>query len=586
MLDNAKSPAESVAEQTLERLRSCIDAGTSFRLEAGAGAGKTYSLIEALKHLITARGPAMRKRHQQIACITYTNVACDQIKKRIDDNPLVLVSTIHAFLWPIIRPFQSTLRELVSQLPNWPERLEEVGGIGTRRVDYELGYPRAPEDADFITLHHDDVISLAVRLLTYDKFLKSFVARFPILLVDEYQDTDKDLTAALKEHVLDKDSGLLIGFFGDHWQKIYGEGCGSIEHARLSVIDKGANFRSTAEIVDVLNRMRPELPQQLARVGAAGSVAVFTTNNWVGARRTGQHWKDDLEAGTAHNALVALKTLLTDRGWDLSPGPTKILVLTHGVLAREQNYSGIAEIFSGRSEQFAKKENPHIAFLVDTVEPVCKAYAEKRYGEMLAAIGARAAKIRSHSDKAAWAKEMEILMTLRGTGTIGEVIDHLRKSRRLPIPEAVVRRESARELAETQPVTDEDDARRIEQLTRLRVVPYRQVTALDLFIDGNTPFSTKHGVKGAQFENVIVVCGRGWNHYDFNQMLELARSTIPAAKKDFYERNRNLFYVACSRPQTRLALLFTQRLSTNAMNTLTRWFGTSAVSELAQPTGS
>jgi hypothetical protein len=36
----------------------------------------------------------------------------------------------------------------------------------------------------------------------------------------------------------------------------------------------------------------------------------------------------------------------------------------------------------------------------------------------------------------------------------------------------------------------------------LRAVSYTELIALDQFIDGHTPFATKHGVKGAEFENV------------------------------------------------------------------------------------
>jgi DNA helicase-2/ATP-dependent DNA helicase PcrA len=86
-------------------------------------------------------------------------------------------------------------------------------------------------------------------------------------------------------------------------------------------------------------------------------------------------------------------------------------------------------------------------------------------------------------------------------------------------------------------------------------------------------------VKGAEFENVLVVFGRGWNRYDFNQFLELAGMgrSVPAAKADFFERNRNLFYVVCSRPKKRLALLFTQKLTDSAMTTLAHWFGSQTI---------
>ena len=89
-------------------------------------------------------------------------------------------------------------------------------------------------------------------------------------------------------------------------------------------------------------------------------------------------------------------------------------------------------------------------------------------------------------------------------------------------------------------------------------------------------------MKGAEFENVLVVVGRGWSQYNFNQMLELAADDahIPPNKQTAFERNRNLFYVTCSRPKRRLAILFTQELSAVAMRTASDWFGDDAIETL------
>ena len=52
------------------------------------------------------------------------------------------------------------------------------------------------------------------------------------------------------------------------------------------------------------------------------------------------------------------------------------------------------------------------------------------------------------------------------------------------------------------------------------------------------------------------------------------------AKQAAFERNRNLFYVAYSRPKRRLALLFTQKLSPMARGTLGQWFGADVIESL------
>jgi len=324
--------------------------------------------------------------------------------------------------------------------------------------------------------------------------------------------------------------------------------------------------------------MRPDLPQEVEDPHATGSVAVFHTNAWQGERRKGGHWSGDLPDTAAHMYLQeVMKTLAAD-GWDFASGSSKILMLTHNILATEQGYQQLAGTFS-RNESFIKKEDAHIAFLVDTVEPVCRAFERKKYGEMFAVFSGRTKVILSHADKAAWFDHVDSLAKLRQTATIGAVVDHVRGGNRIPLPDAIDGKERA--LAKRPEPVNPDKPDEIERLRTLRAVPYKQVVALADFIAEKTPFSTKHGVKGAEFENVLVVFGRGWNQYNFGQFLEWASlRDIPADKIEAYQRNRNLFYVVCSRPKRRLALLFTQELTPRALETIALWFGNAAIHPL------
>src|SRR3546814_8347653 len=56
-------------------------------------------------------------------------------------------------------------------------------------------------------------------------------------------------------------------------------------------------------------------------------------------------------------------------------------------------------------------------------------------------------------------------------------------------------------------------------------------------------------------------------------MLEWMDPGPPEDRVAFFESNRNLFYVACSRPKRRLALLFTQVLSAAALAKVSELFG-------------
>lgn len=613
MSDAVPNPAQVAAQEAWAQLQACLDQHHSFIFEAGAGAGKTYSLVEALRYLIKRDGTQLIRSNQQVACITYTNVATKEIETRTDQHPAIYSSTIHSFCWTLIQGFQPFLRSELPNIAGWPERLKEsakravdrmvkervealgekdadvvaiatalqhhlkqLETVGTRKVEYSLGHPRA--DKTTISLGHNDVLVLAAKLLENEKFRRVLAGRFPVVFIDEYQDTDNVIFDALKAHVIGTDSSPLIGFFGDHWQKIYGTGCGKIEHPKLKPIGKKANFRSVPAIVNCLNRMRPELPQEVKDPTAAGSALVFHTNEWKGARLTGGHWGGDVPSVVAHSYLQTVQKKLVEIGWDFAPETSKVLMLTHNVLAAEQGYQQLAAAFP-RTESYIKKEDPHISLLVDIVEPVCRAFAGRRYGEMLGVLGGKTQVIKSHADKTAWSEHIASLLKLRETQSIGTVLDHIREGQLFPVPEAVERKERALEKLGASPVPDEGEE--VTRLRQFRAVPYKEVIALKEFIDEKTPFSTKHGVKGAEFENVLVVFGRGWNLYNFAQFLEWAGAAgVPVGKTDTYERNRNLFYVACSRPKKRLALLFTQELTPSALATIAAWFGADAIHSL------
>lgn len=569
----AVSPAEKEGIRALSEIEKCITNKQCFKLEAGAGAGKTYSLIKTLELLIEQEGRRMPRLNQKIACITFTNVAQKEIEARIDKNPLIHCDTIHGFCWSIISRYQSQLRTILPEMGAWSDRLEEAGGVGSRRVEYTLGYRRISDEA--ISLHHDDILPLKIELLKFEKFRNIFRQLYPIILIDEYQDTNNDWIEAIKEQYLDKEDPPLFGFFGDHWQKIYGNGCGELIHPAIKEIGKGANFRSVSTIVDCLNRMRPELEQFVEDPEKLGEIHVFHTNNWNGARLTGAHYGGDLPDDEASLALSTVKNILLEQEWNFSAGTTKILMLTHRALGKQQGYSSLPSLFR-YNDSFTKKENPHIAFFVDHLEPACQAFNDKKFGAMFLSLGIKGKYISKLSDKKSWSQSMTRLNELRESGTVLEVIAHLMKTGIPRLPDSVKKVEA--KLSSFDFESGEDLPRALEELRSLHDVKYQEIVSLANYLDGHSPFETKHGVKGAQFENVLVILGRGWNQYNFNEMLEWAGAgNVPAGKVKKYENNRNLFYVACSRPKKRLAFLFTQELSFQGLNTVNQWFGSENV---------
>ena len=570
------SPAEKASIECIEKVFASLTANKNFLVEAGAGAGKTYTLIKALQHQIKNNSDIFLRSNKKIACITYTNVAKEEIQSRTDNSPIIFAETIHAFGWHVIKDFQKAIREQIPNLTDrWKERIEEAGGITQQTVIYNLGYPKIT--ADEIFLHHDDVIKLLTHLLDDKKFQKILTNKFPVIFIDEYQDTNIHLANAIVENFIETEEGPLIGFFGDHWQKIYGSNsCGLITatEGKLEIIGKQANFRSDKLIVKALNKIRPELEQHESDPDSTGEILIYHSNNYTGERRTGNHWKDDLPEATAHDYLSKTITKLQEKGWNIDADTTKVLMLTNSVLASEQNYQNIFQVFSD-TDDYLKKNDDYISFLSDIVEPGSVAFQNKKYGEMLEAFNMNAPRIRKHADKEAWHSDMTRLIEARNNGTLGSVVDILKETKRPRISKKVEEKEKRlfeinQKALEQQ--TEEEIAFR-EKIKNIRSIPYSELINVVQYIDDKTLFSTKHGVKGAEFENVLVVFGRGWNNYNWNQMLEWATNGIPKGKQESFERNRNLFYVACSRPKKRLTLLFTQELSATAITTLQNWFG-------------
>ncbi|MGO8328254.1 UvrD-helicase domain-containing protein [Rhizobium ruizarguesonis] len=568
MIDRDPSPAVVAAQKAQERLEAALADGKNFRLEAGAGAGKTYSLVAALKRIIAEKGPALVHAGQKVACITYTEVARNEIAQEIEEHPAILVNTIHGFGWAFISRFQKQLRDMVATQETRQQAIVAAGGIHDQTVEYSLGFFGINEER--ITLHHDDIPRFLAALLSNAKFQRIFRSLYPILFIDEYQDTDPLVMTALSENFFATGQGPIIGLFGDHWQTIYRKDYQLANFPNVEGIDKGSNFRSVPVIVNVLNQLRPELKQYVDDETAEGEARFFHCNAYSGARVDSRSGKQELPSEVYADFIARMRAQLGEDGWDFDPEKTKILLLTHNAIAAERGYPNLAAVFE-HNEAFSKKEDATIAFLADVVEPVCQAYAAGSTGEMFRLLGG-APTIRRPADKAGWRADMDQLVKLRAEGTIGDVLDLLKQTKRPRVADRVAKREE--EILQLEPEPTEGESKSLRRHLRLRDVAYKELVALIEFIDGFTPLATQHSVKGAQFENVLVILSGGWNHYNWPRFLDyLQTGKVTEKDQAGFHRARNLFYVAVSRPEKRLAVLVTQALSDNALAAAERLFG-------------
>ncbi len=570
MDDALQASAESESQRAFAQIVDALQQKKSFKLEAGAGAGKTFSLVQALDRILGDRQTFLPLPYQRVACLTYTNVARDEIRARVGLDSAILVDTLHGFLWEMIAPFQKPMMERLRSLGR--AQFDELDADEIVAVEYTLGIPSVRDQV--ASLHHEDVPSLAAELFREKKFVKVIADRFPVVFVDEYQDTPAGVLEAALVGFDGLDRPPIVGLFGDAWQQIYDGTCGSIEHQGLSAIPKKANFRSDRAIVDLLNKLRPSLPQAPSDNAMDGSVTVFHTNHWVGERQKGQ-WKGQISEEATSESLAQVRKWLLESGITDGHDDVKILMLTHSSIGNELGYPSLSRVFR-YNDSFIKKQDPTIEFFTDSLELALEAYEQRRFGLMFAVLGGRGPYLRSAGDKLRWAAGLSSLTAICASGTVGDVLDAIQDLNMFPLPSRVAARE-----ADSRRAADTMDPRRLVEHRKLRDVSYSEIRALRSYLAEQSVFSTKHSVKGAEFDNVLVVVGRGWSKYDFGKMLAAdPDADMNEKERASFERARNLFYVACSRAKRNLVLLFVQELDAPAEARLQELVGRNNIHEV------
>ena len=541
---------------TLKAIQDCLDAQESFVVEAGAGSGKTRSLIETVQSLLSAKRLEFEKTNRKLVCITFTNVAKNEIIDRLNSDPLVLVDTIHEFLWKVIAPFQRELRlEVLAQNAAAKAPIEELDELlKTQRITYGQ-YGRHFDRGE---LHHNDVISIAGALFEkYPKITRVAADQFPFIFVDEYQDTSQTVVDLLLSYFVKNPRRPVVGFFGDSMQQIYDSNVTDVagQHG-LSLITKVENYRCSVAVIGVLNRLRADLTQEPTGANKPGNVHLMTS------------------VGSAPQAYEVAMKQLESEGWTLEN--TKILMLTHKGIAREIGYTDLLAAFAQRSfgaEQLTERED-EFGELFTFVEGLGRAYDGKRYGEFLNLLGQSGVAIKSLSDKSEIAAEMAKLDEARESGTVSKVVEVLNDSPRIPLPRRM--RKLLVRLAADPSEDDESFAKRRSSYEATLAVPWDRVEKFVDYADEHTPFSTKHGVKGAEFENVLVIVDDSlWNQYKFAQVF-----TDDHSNERRLQKSRKLLYVCFSRAMNGLAVLCLGSLSTDEIAGAEALLGVSTVEVL------
>ena len=335
-------------EDEVKEILQCIENKKNFILTGGAGSGKTYSLVSLIQEI------GRLYPNKSIICITYTNNAVAEIKSRISNDKL-FVSTIHEFLWKIIKKYQKELKETMIELIYSEEEkykkftlpkdnLEKnemkinLGYFLNSEIVYDEYYSLKSEENSKIG--HDEVLLIAEKMFEkYSKLCDILKDNANFIFIDEYQDTSEEVTNIFLNHINKSKKENIIGFFGDSMQSIYETGIGNIKNDSLKRINKIQNRRNPLKVIELTNRLRDDGIKQIP----SKDTQATNINEGTGKIKEGNVkfiYSDN-------NILEELKKTYIFNDWDFKNIlNTKELRLTHKLNAENSGFKELYNLYT------------------------------------------------------------------------------------------------------------------------------------------------------------------------------------------------------------------------------------------------
>lgn len=591
-----------------EEIVTCINNKQSYIVEAGAGSGKTFSLVQTLRYIIQVQGEILQGKKQKIICITYTNVAKNEIIKRIEYNDLVSVFTIHEFLWQTIKPYQKQLKIELCKLNEYRlaidlEKGKEskyIANLSDRVQNIQSVFYNDSSFRDFEQgeLHHDDVIDLSKMIFENYSLIRSIVSqKYPYILIDEYQDSSEETITLLVDYLLYSNNGqIVLGFYGDSHQKIYDIGIGDLKKYYntsdpvLKLIKKEENYRSSIEVVNLLNKFRTNI-QQVPKNEISGSITFLYWNDHPEKPKKGiREFNKDLK--TYKNKIydnVVIK--LENEKWKFDgESNDKILVLANSRIAERAGFSELYSIYSKRNSLTVKDnllDRNHILIklfcgYIDKktsqerrvgLEHLLDYWNNKNQNEVIRFIRKNGTFLNSfkHESKKEITDILNELSQNRKDKTVQEVIEIIEDKGLIfskNYNDFVAKiNQNLEELESNKKDRIQKDKDLYESFLSL---PYQEVLNFWKHTQNQTVFSTKHGTKGDEYRNVLtVIDDTEWiQKHNFDSFFN--NSDNDELRKLL---TRNLFYVECSRAKENLVVLMLSKLSDDSLINIKKWFG-------------
>lgn len=578
--------------QVDETLEKCIlsTPRKSFFLFAGAGSGKTHSLVLLLKKIRDSIGKDLLVQGKNVAVITFTNAATDEIVNRLDYSLVFHVSTIHSFVWDAIKYYQADIKHLYCQyiqedIQKLYEKQEKAKSKKTKtyqsnaeKIEHlkeKLGKAKAIEkfvynpngsNAEYNALNHAEVIKISAQMIMDNIMLQRIIAqRYPILLIDESQDTKKELVDAFFKIQENFSDIFTLGLLGDQKQRIYTDGKENMVNIIPSEWEqpvKRMNYRCAKRIVKLANTIGKDLDiyaeQNPKEDAADGLVRLFIV------QQQNEIDKDDIE----QTIMDIMCNQTHDAKWSGADADVKTLTLEHMMAARRL---GFAQFFGPLSKvdkyqmAFLQGKVSELDFFTKEVLPIADSInGDGRNAlEILKAYSPLLSKQNTEKPYELYLRcrddSQKVANIVNGNHSIRDVVKVVCSSQLLPVPE-VLRQASILSTTDVNDEWEED----LQAWVMVMDLPINMVRGYDDYVNQRTRFDTHQGVKGLEFDRVMVIIddseAKGFMFsYDklfgVKELTEIDKKHIEAGEESSVDRTQRLFYVTCTRAKESLAIV-------------------------------
>lgn len=613
-----------------ETIQSCIDftQPKSFFLYAGAGSGKTRSLVNAIRHICREQGRRLALSGQRLGVITYTNAACDEIKNRLEFDQRVETSTIHSFAWSLIAGYDNNIRgwlrnnlliqiaELEAQQargrPNTQASIDRARSIENKRQRHDtLGeihrfiYSPTSDNRTQDALNHSEVIAMTADfLVTKPALQRLLVSRYPVLLIDESQDTNGQLMDALLSVQVRHEATFCLGLFGDTMQRIYADGkVGLAAHipSNWARPEKRMNHRCPARVIRLINKIRSEEDghEQRGRLDKPeGYVRLFI-----------------LPEKTQDKFMVEAKIsermaeISGDQDWTAGTDAIKTLTLEHHMAARRFGFEAFFEALypvDHLRTGLLDGSLSGVAFFTHDILPLVHAMRSGDRFRMASVVRTQSLLLDRARLEAAGndqvlllrtAKEacdsLHLLCSIEQRPSLLAVLRNVAASGLFAIPESLSPFVAPTDF-DVEDGSDDDEDAKSETVAWRRALnaSFDQIEKYDRYVSGISKFDTHQGVKGREFPRVMAIISddeaRGFL-FSYEKLFgakEKSRTDLEneaSGRETTIERTRRLFYVICSRAQQSLAIVYYSKNPPLVKDTVVNrgWFDSSEVEMLA-----